>query len=233
MPHIVLIRHGQTHQNRQRIIQGQHPRLGRLTALGMAQARAVGRALAEDDFQFDRALCSPLERAALTLALALAERPGEDTLPLRFEDALREINMGKLSGRPGEVWWREARACDDPMDYAPPEGESWHDLRDRVAAFFDRELRTLAGRTLVVAHGGVIRGVLSHLTGLPMSWTPGAGGISQRNACINRITLDEAGRLVDLRIDDTRHLAGLDGQADQGPVDGGRRWDGARLLPVD
>lgn len=221
MREIVLVRHGQTHQNRDRVIQGQHPRWGRLNPLGMAQARAVGEALA-DDFDFEQVLCSPLERAVITLSLMLCARPGVNTLPLRFDAALREIDMGSFSGQPAALWWSGATEAPEPMDFRPPGGESWNDVKARVGRYFDDVIRALPGRTLVVAHGGVIRGILAHVTGLPMAWGGKGDGISQRNACINRIQLSEDGSLASLWVDDTRHLAGLEGQ---GASDAGRRWD--------
>ena len=47
---ITLVRHGETFQNRNHIVQGQHPNYGRLTPEGMRQAELLGQALIKRHF---------------------------------------------------------------------------------------------------------------------------------------------------------------------------------------
>ena len=84
---LTLIRHGETEWSRS----GQHT--GRtdldLTAVGEAQARQVGAAVA--GIQFDLVLCSPRRRAQRTAELA-------GLMPFRIDDDLAEWDYGELEG---------------------------------------------------------------------------------------------------------------------------------------
>ena len=216
MTELVLVRHGETHENRSRTLQGQDPRRGRLTAEGIAQAVAAGRALAGE--HFDRCYCSPLERAVLTLARVLEARPGDGTVPLAFPEVLRESHMGALNGKTRDDWLAAADAFGDRLHFTVEGGESWHGVQARVGRWLDETLRPIEDeRVLIVAHGGVIRGLLTHLAGQPMAidWAGLAGGPPVGNGSICRVRLD-GGRVVEMTADDRRHL-GVPGL--------GWRWD--------
>ena len=227
MIRITLVRHGETFQNRHAMVQGQDPTQGRLTERGMHQARLLGRALAGE--HYDVVHCSPLERAVLTMSLVLVERPGDRTLPIRFADSLREIHLGELQGAPHTAW--KASIHGDPMTFRPPGGESWLDVQERATRYL-REVVLADGdrEILMVAHGGVNRGLIASLTGISMgqSWQGPGEGAPQDNTCINRLVLDEEGQLIDAEINDTTHLAGADAEEGLRPrqrwVAAERRW---------
>ncbi len=225
MLELVLVRHGETFDNRRRVLQGQSPTLGRLTPLGKEQARLAGLALADEPF--DVALCSTLERAVLTLALMLAQRPDDRALPLEFHEGLRELDLGTLEGAPRDVWFEQAGDADQTR-FRPPGGESWHDLQRRIGAFFRERILPREGRVLVVAHGGVNGSFLTTLLGLPpaMGGFSPVGPLKQRNGSINRIRL-EGGRPTHIHADDVRHLAPLGG-----PSDAGFFWTGDDWRPA-
>lgn len=214
---VIIVRHGQTAENVSGVLQGLAPTRGRLTARGLAQAEAVGRALAEE--HFDKGYCSPLERAVLTLAGILrgriAARPDAPTLPLRFVDGLRELDMGRLTGGHRDGWHAGALAYGaergDPLGYRAPGGESPLDLQHRVGRWFDHVLHHgSGGRILVVAHGGVVRAMLTHALGQPMTmdWEGVGIDLPTRNASIARLGV-VARSVVAAAVDDTRHLEGL------------------------
>ena len=164
----VLIRHGQTDANRDRII------AGRLEAQLTEQGRAAARALSDRPWPADLHLVSsPQARARETAGLAFPD------LPLHLHPGLRERDWGRLEGQP--------IALQPPRLSTPEEGESWQALLDRVAAALN-DCLLAAGDALpvLVAHSGVIRAARA-LTGgdfqgesapntTPLLFSPGAMG---------------------------------------------------------
>ncbi|MDH4224749.1 MAG: histidine phosphatase family protein [Deltaproteobacteria bacterium] len=202
-----LVRHGETLDNHRQTIQGQHPRLGRISPKGLAQARAVGRALANTPL--DGVFCSPLERAVMTLTGILAQRPGDQTLPLAFLDDLKEIDMGGLAGLPRQEY--HDRAGSRPAGFKAPGGESWLDVQHRAGACLRQEMAERKYRAvLMVSHAGVNRGLIASLLGYNITelWVPPDKDLPQTNGCINRIELDARGRVISAVINDTIHLTG-------------------------
>ena len=218
MIRITLVRHGETYNNRNHVVQGQDPTQGRLTEQGLLQAQLLGRALAQ--VPFDMVYSSPLERCCLTLSAILLARSTQRTLPLMFPDALMEINLGSLHGRPHSEWKASIRG--EPMAWRAPGGESWLDVQARVTDYLRREIVPKGHREiLVVAHGGVNRGILASLTGLPMAqcWDGPGVGTPQENSCVNVLELSPQGDLLSALVNDTRHLSPA--FPDAGP---GQRW---------
>lgn len=216
---LTLVRHGETYQNVDQIVQGQHPLWGRLTPEGIRQCSLLGERLSE--FPFQIAHCSTLERAVLTLALMLVPRKGKHTVPLRFAAELREIHQGNLHGRP-HTEWRQAMAPHDPMRYRAQGGESWEDVQARMMRYLQHIIRPSGKReVLLVAHGGVNRALLAGLLGIPLgqAWRGPAEGCPQDNSCLNRIHLDASGRVLDALVNDSLHLQGHFASASAG-----QRW---------
>jgi broad specificity phosphatase PhoE len=225
MIRITLVRHGETGNNRARIVQGQDPTQGKLTAKGLRQAQLLGQRLAS--VPFDAAYCSPLERAVLTLAQVLAARNGDRTLPLVFAPELREINLGTLHGRPHGEW--KAAIAGDPMAWRAPQGESWNDVQERVTAYLRRVVLSAGHRNiLIVAHGGVNRGLIASVTGTTMAdtWRGEGLGTPQENACVNFLELDDNGALLSALVNDSSHL-GTEPEAGPGQrwLEKERRWE--------
>lgn len=225
--HIALVRHGETFQNRGHVVQGQDPTYGRLTEAGMRQARLLGESLA--DRPFEMVYASPLERAVLTMAFVLMPRPGERTLPLGFPPELQEIHQGMLHGRP-HTEWKAAMDGHDPMTWRSPGGESWLDVQQRVTHWFQETLLGHVHReVLIVAHGGVNRGLLASLTGLSMgeTWQPPGVGTPQDNTCLNDLVVDRQGRLLWALVNDSSHLIGHFDGASHGQLWHAeeRRWE--------
>ena len=200
---IVLVRHGETVENRAGILQGQAPHLGRLNDLGREQARRLGVALAGD--RFDRVLVSSLTRARDTAHIILdcpTDHPRPEPVAL---DALREIHLGVLHGGPSDAW--TAMSAGDPMAWHPEGGECWRDVQARVRPFLAEHIYGgPRDRVLVVAHGGVNKVLLTELLGLPLEAAWGDAPIRQGNCCINRITLGPAGEVVRSALNDVSHL---------------------------
>lgn len=150
---IYLCRHGQTQFNREGRFQGQTE--SDLTALGRAQARAMGDLLvdliAREPSDAWRIVASPLRRARHT-AEAIAERTG---LPLSFDERLLEIRVGEWSGRLREDIRRENPELFASYEWAfrAPGGETFEDVTARVAGWLAEQAPEGERRLIVVSHG--------------------------------------------------------------------------------
>ena len=116
---------------------------------------------------------SPLQRCRI-LAEMLAEAPlkvpadtaalsaqSSKKLPAQLDARLMELNFGIWEGRPWDLLPRselDAWAA-DVEGYAPPNGESAGQLRQRVLAFISA---LTADECVLVTHAGVIRLLLAH-----------------------------------------------------------------------
>lgn len=109
---------------------------------------------------------SPLQRCK-----RLAEHlfPGHD---IRLQDDLKEIDCGKWELK---LWNDIPKDEIDPwmsdlVNVRIPDGESYQDVLDRVVNCFDSIISNSHGATnvVIVAHGGVIRSILSYITGTPL-----------------------------------------------------------------
>lgn len=163
-----LIRHGESVSNAAGRVQGQEDVA--LSAIGLRQADAVAAWSRGGEGPgaagVDEVWSSPLTRARET-AERIATALG---LPLRTDDALRELHAGIFQGHlwadlevrfPEEVArWRSGDA-----DYAIPGGES----RTQLAARGRAAIEALAARPvramIVVAHGGILTAALGSLVG--------------------------------------------------------------------
>lgn len=123
---IILIRHGQTTTNAQRLLVGHSD--AELTELGERQSRALAPYLAD----VVEVWVSPLQRARTTAALALPH------LEPIVNESFIEVSYGALDGQPvsvisGEQW----RAFEHDHDVALGGGESLASVDQRVHGELD------------------------------------------------------------------------------------------------
>ncbi len=196
---LLLVRHGQSTWNAERRFQGATDIA--LSALGRAQATALGQALA--GYRVSAAYVSPYRRARETAEIALRDKP----VPLSAMDELRELSLGdwegctvdEVRGREGDPYraWLLA-----PHDCPPPNGEPLDAVYRRVQSAVERI--SAAHRddedVLVVAHGGVISVYACVLLGCSFNslWRLRVDNAS--------LTVVKPPRLVSLN--DTAHLTG-------------------------
>lgn len=151
----VLIRHGETDWNARGLFQGSADIP--LNETGLAQARAAGTELSGQPW--DVIVCSPLQRAART-AEVIADAVGLPA-PRRYPE-LTERDYRHLEGAAVAGYGPQ-----DGPEFADCEPEA--DVTDRAAAALDRLAAEHRGRrVLVVAHGTLIRLVLSRILGEPV-----------------------------------------------------------------
>ena len=160
MGRLVLIRHGESEGNRDRIFT--HTPEVPLTDAGHAQVRAAAEWVAAR-YRPVAVVSSPFLRARQTAAI-LAERLA---LAVRVEKDLREQSFGELAGQP-------YAALHDASDYdparywlwRPPGGETLLEVAARAGAALDRVAAGAAGNdVVVVSHGGVMMALWWHVTG--------------------------------------------------------------------
>ncbi len=196
---ILLIRHGETDSNRERIVQVPETPLSQR---GLDQAELLGARLS--DAGITQVLSSDLVRARMT-AEAVARHSGA---PLDLDASLQERNFGDLRGHS----YRELGIDIMAPGYDPPGGESWevfHARVNRAWAIIRAASENTGGELAVVCHGLVCYSLALHHLSLgehraetPRSW---------RNT---GLTLVDAGPPWEIRLlDCTAHLDGTGAQA--------------------
>lgn len=168
MPHLVLLRHGQSQWNLENRFTGwcNVP----LTQKGEVEARQAGEKMKAVQLQFDTTFTSVLQRAIRTLELVL-DVLGQSDLPVEQDQALNERHYGDLQGlNKAETAQKfgdeQVRIWRRSYDVPPPGGESLENTAARTLPYLkDKILPTIqAGQNvLVAAHGNSLRSIIMHL----------------------------------------------------------------------
>jgi phosphoserine phosphatase len=210
---IYLARHGQTVDNRDRILQG--PRLdGPLSELGQRQAESLGGALSQ--FELGALYSSPMVRARETAdAVARGHHPGQSPyaapqhLTVQVVPELYEMDYGRLAGRVYEEIQDELEQVLDAwrigfVDHPFPGGESPVLAQHRVRPFAKRVLEQARRASVaVIGHGRINRILMATWTGA------GLGRLEefpQSNASVSELAVMPDGVNI-VRLNDTRHLS--------------------------
>ena len=162
-----LLRHGEVARFEERVVRGQSE--VPLSEEGRAQGRLLVEWLARYEAAPDRIVGSDLRRCS-ELGEALAARYG---LEYEVDARLREQHMGRWQGQTWATATQEdeqlVRAYwDDYLHTAPPGGESFAQLVERVAAWWRSARDASQGRRIfVVTHVGVIRALTCTLLDVP------------------------------------------------------------------
>ncbi|HEV2431576.1 MAG TPA: 2,3-diphosphoglycerate-dependent phosphoglycerate mutase [Burkholderiales bacterium] len=193
MRKLVLLRHGESDWNRENRFTGWTD--VDLSQQGIDEARAAGRLLKSEGYDFDCAYTSVLKRAIRTLWIALDELdrtwlPVEKSWRLneRHYGALQGLNKADMAAKFGEAQvlaWRRsydtpppALTPDDPRyegrdrryaGVAVPLTESLKDTVARTVPYWQSSIAPAlraAKRVLVAAHGNSMRALLKHLDGM-------------------------------------------------------------------
>jgi 2,3-bisphosphoglycerate-dependent phosphoglycerate mutase len=164
---ICLVRHGETNWNAEGRIQGQLDIP--LSEVGLAQARAVARALARESF--DVIYASDLMRVTQTAEPAATRL----ALPVRLNPALRERHYGifeTLTYDDAKLRHPElfARFKAREVDFDFVSGESLRAFSARAIACFTEIVNAHAGKQILIfTHGGVLEMIYCHVKRLTLA----------------------------------------------------------------
>lgn len=127
---------------------------------------------------------SPLQRCK-KLADALF-----DQLDIDIHDDLMELNCGQWELLPwNDIPKEEIQPwMDDFVNVRVPQGESYVDLHNRVVNRFNEIVRKQES-AVIVAHGGVLRSILSHITSTPLKESFDA--FTLHYGCVVKISVTE------------------------------------------
>ncbi len=193
---LLMIRHGETASNYERIVQTPETPLNER---GLRQARLLAERLVESGPRPTRLIASPLTRARMT-AEALARGTG---LEIEEQPLLEERNFGGFRGRSYAEIGLDIMA----EGVEPPDGESWrvfHRRVDRVWQWIAEEVLAEAarGHVAMVTHGLVCFSLAERHLDLGGAPTPMRWG----NASLTVIEPESPHRASLLNC--TRHLSG-------------------------
>lgn len=169
---IHLIRHGQTHWNKERRVQGQTE--STLSEEGRQQASALRTIL--NQISIGRVYCSTSIRARETAAILFADRD----IQTEYRDALREILLGPWEGfLQAEVKEKYPESFNEfwhfPHRFSLEGAETFEQVQERGM----QELQSVMNESVcpdvaIVSHGVLIKSILCQLEGRPLDrlWEP-------------------------------------------------------------
>lgn len=169
---IHLIRHGQTHWNKERRVQGQAE--STLCAEGREQATTLRPVL--NQLAIDKVYCSTSIRARETAAILFADR----NIETEYCDSLREILLGPWEGfLQAEVKEKCPESFNEfwhfPHRFSLAGAETFAQVQQRGMQELQRVMDESAGQDVaIISHGVLIKSILCQLEGRPLDrlWEP-------------------------------------------------------------
>jgi broad specificity phosphatase PhoE len=161
MSRLILVRHGESSGNRDRIY-AISPHDLPLTELGYRQAHEAARRI-EELFHPQLVVTSAYKRASETARIIA----GALGVPLEFEPNLHEREIGAHRGLTYDSFLTEPDYDPQrPWAWKPQGGESYEDVQARVAPILDRLAAAHPSKdVVVVSHGGVMACLWAYVTG--------------------------------------------------------------------
>jgi broad specificity phosphatase PhoE len=153
---LVVVRHGETVENVNQIIQGNLD--GTLSKLGEKQAEEVAVKLKDE--KFDQIWSSDLGRCVHTAKYIMEFHPKQK---LQLTPTVREMSFGVIQGQYSKsIDWDSQPGTVLTKKF--PEGESALEMSDRVLKFINSLLKKYPDqKILLITHGGPIRAMRSSL----------------------------------------------------------------------
>jgi broad specificity phosphatase PhoE len=156
---IIIVRYGETVENKKGIITGQMH--GHLSKRGLNEAKELAKELKEE--KIDIIISSPLKRAKDTAKIISKSHPG---VPLKFANELKEMNFGKsktleeLGIGMKDIFWLSPK-------YG---GESIRQVYMRAKKFFGKIKKLYSKKKiLIVGHATINRALVCAIKKLPTS----------------------------------------------------------------
>lgn len=143
-----LLRHGESLSNVKEVIsswpeQGHFP----LTSKGESDIRKAAQELKSKDIDF--IFSSDLLRTKQTAEIVSKETGVE----VKYDKRLREYSVGELNGKPLTEWRKVFKEGDSKFKVAPPGGETYQDVKERVADFLCEIEEKFSGKNiLIISH---------------------------------------------------------------------------------
>jgi broad specificity phosphatase PhoE len=203
---ILLVRHGETDWNREKIFRGVYD--VPLNDHGRYQAQIAAEALGSH--KIDAGFTSPLSRAAETASIVLEPH----NIRAKTHDGLHDFNYGDWTGKTEDevarCWPDEHKAWNaHPHEARIPGGDTLKEVFDRAFAAMEEIAQSHKGQTVALfAHRVVNKLLILGALGLTLDRFP---FILQGTCCINKFTRVEGGYLIEY-LNDTSHIryAGAD-----------------------
>ncbi|MCD4740143.1 histidine phosphatase family protein [archaeon] len=193
---IILVRHGETIENKKGIIQGHLP--GHLSEKGKKQAKQLALRLKDENIDF--IYSSDLARARHT-AEKIQECHSE--IPFELNEALREMDKGEHTGNTLEE--RGLTSIFNMYTLKTKRGESVEQLLERANHFVDGLLETHKHDcVLLVAHDTINRAIITILMKKGVSYFEELGG--SPNASLSIFEIDDNGNTKTVVRACTKHL---------------------------
>ncbi|KAJ6531598.1 phosphoglycerate mutase-like protein [Mycena vulgaris] len=198
---IYVVRHGETRENRESVIQGHLDT--ELNDAGLEQARRVADALRS--VPFDVAYSSDLVRALKTAQIILGHR---GDIEIRAEGELRERFLGDLQGKKAGPGFQQAASVDATVEreevFAARAVGWWKKAIQRTLALPPREA---AYNILVTSHGGFIHTLVRTLVGSGKArCAPGVVTVACRNTSVTIVEVERDGVGTIVQFGDVAHL---------------------------
>ncbi len=153
---LIIVRHGETEENKQGIIQGHLP--GTLSEEGIVQARKIANRLKDE--KIDYVFSSDSDRAKHTAEEIIKFH---QDIPFELKEELRERRYGDFEGqKKEEVKTKEIWNDSLIVKYG---GESPEEVTKRIVDLKDEFLQNFNGkRILIVTHNAITNFLLKNLT---------------------------------------------------------------------
>lgn len=218
-----IVRHGQTHWNAERRIQGQLD--SELDDTGIQQAKDRGADFS--DIRLTAAYASSSLRTRQTIQLILGERKD----PVTLRDDLREVNLGIWQGQLWPDIQKKHPEMVDAFHNASPlfdvdGAETAHEIQQRGVSAIEDIIQqhakdTIKGHAeltansknngqetsreniLIVSHGAIMKTILAHYAHIPLSHLCHLPSLSNCAHCIIKVTAHQrqlvtvAGKAID------------------------------------